>query len=117
MTDMHVALRSADPAAREGGLASDDVRRMRAAVLGARPARHAVRFGTGLVAMCSVFLLVLVAVVLVERYRPAKVVTMEPTAPAPIAAVERPTRQLQFALPGGTTLIWVFGEATGRGDK
>jgi hypothetical protein len=98
-------LRKGDPIGREPTLGEDEVARMRRAVLGAERARPP-RFRTAQVVVAALLSLVVGLGAWVQRFDPSRNPPAEPVLGAPAAAGER--RQLQFATPGGTRVIWVF---------
>ena len=112
--DLKHRLSEADPVTREPGLDTFHVDAMRQRVL--LEARRAEREGVGdaerggfsrawwfrpaaVAAALAVCLVTAVAIGLRMNER-------QPLAPAP--AVQQTTRQLQFATPGGTRIIWTF---------
>jgi len=111
MKDVGDLLREADPVAREGRLPPDDINRMRRAVVAAvdRESPTAVWWPTPILVAATVAV-TLVAGGVVGRWLPshdaATAGDRGGAAPAAPASPER--RQLQFASPGGTRIIWVF---------
>src|SRR5262249_28586140 len=102
----------ADPLAREPGLAPADAAAIRRVVLAAAD-REA--FGPALwprpLFLATTIAATVIVGVLVGRSRPWPATpSVRPTVAAGASAVSDPAarRQLQFATPGGTRIIWVF---------
>jgi hypothetical protein len=113
MTDIGQQLRDADPLIHEPGLSPEDARKIRQEVVAA--ARESgFRSGTWQPALiAAVAMLALAAVVGVKRWRSAEFTTSTVPEADVIPATEpgrspAARRQLQFATPGGTRVIWVF---------
>jgi hypothetical protein len=95
-------LREGDPVAREGGLDAAERDRMRRAVLGAASVPPAREWTTRLAV--AGLLGVVFGLGAWVRWETAR-------APVPAGfepAVQSDRRQVQFATPGGTRVIWVF---------
>ena len=110
MKDVGRLLRNADPLAHEEGLPPSAVTEMRRAIVAAAgdAERHAGWWPTPLVVAATVAMTV-AAGVMVGRslaWRGAQTAAARPQPAS--AAVISPRRQLQFATPGGTRIIWVF---------
>jgi hypothetical protein len=111
MKDVGDLLREADPVARERGLSPDEINRMRRAIVSAagRDSATAIWWPTPILVAATVAV-TLVAGVVVGRWLPSHDAAMAGdrggASPAAPASPER--RQLQFASPGGTRIIWVF---------
>jgi hypothetical protein len=101
-------LREHDPAAAEARLAAPDVDAIRrAAVAAARePQRPPVRWRQPLAMAAIVVLMIGAGAVAGRRVNEQE----QRNSPAAVVPVESPSepRQLQFATPGGTRIIWVF---------
>jgi len=116
MNDLQARLRDADPLRSEGGLAGDDADVMRRRVIEAierQPAPQAFWPRPMLVA-ATVALTLAAGVVVGRRLPPPDESMRAATSGAPTlalgasAAADR--RQLQFATPGGTRIIWIFDQ-------
>jgi hypothetical protein len=117
MKDIGQLLRESDPLAHEAGLAVDEVRRMRRTVTGAASVDAGSKASTPfwpppvLVGVTVGFALVLATIVGRHLPPPQDQAAIGGRVPAPVgeAAMPEPARrQLQFATPGGTRIIWVF---------
>ncbi len=119
MRDPSSLLRAADPLLDESGregLSADDAQSIRQAMLGtyaavpdAVEARPLWRRPLPLAAAAA--LLASVSGVVAHRFlTPLDVREPASTSAAPIAAGDAERRQLQFATPGGTRIIWVFDD-------
>ena len=108
MNEWERQLRDGDPLVSEPDLAQREVDRMRRAVLTA-PREHASPSRVPWLAV-AVTVLGVVAGVVVTRRPPDAPTAARVLVPAvtDAAATLPPPRQLQFATPGGTRLIWVF---------
>jgi hypothetical protein len=106
MKDLGTLLRETDPLIREDGLLPADVARMRRAIVAAadHESATAVWWPRPLVVAATVAV-TLVGGVVVGRWLPSRDATI--AAPSQSAA-SHDRRQLQFATPGGTRIIWVF---------
>jgi hypothetical protein len=117
MTDLNITqlLRDADPARDDDGLTVEDAQAMRQAILAAVPADAPVMASWFRpLAMASMAALI-AAVSSIAGHRAVSTIRSIagtlPAGPAPILdAAEVDCRQLQFATPGGTRIIWVFDE-------
>jgi hypothetical protein len=113
MKDVRSLLGEADPLRREPELSESDVARMRSAVVNA--ARHsqvAPRFWSSALAMAAVVVFAVIAGTLGGRNLPTRQASsqIEPAMAQPAHAnAER--RQVQFATPGGTRIIWTIDPA------
>ena len=114
MDDLQARLRDADPLRTEGGLSVDDADAMRRRMIEAIERQPAVNvFWPRPMLLAATVALTLVAGVIIGRRLPPPETTLRPSmsgapAIASTAAVDR--RQLQFATPGGTRIIWVFDQ-------
>jgi hypothetical protein len=110
MKDVGRILRNADPLAREGELPPSAVTDMRHAIVAAaRGAEPAAAWWPRPILVAATVAITLVAGVTMGRWLPwrnARPAAVRPEASS--AAVSAPRRQLQFATPGGTRIIWVF---------
>lgn len=113
MTDLTRLLRDADPVREDGQLGSEEAQRIRRTVLAALPEQSPIRtpwhrpFALAAVAVLFLALGTMAGHRALSRRVPAP--------PAPDLAIvdgqgggER--RQLQFATPGGTRVIWIFDD-------
>jgi hypothetical protein len=114
MTDLRRRLVEGDPLRNEATLAPPDVTRIRRRVIDAATAQPFVHQWTVSVSVAVVLLLVVAAGVGVTRSRLAGEPRSAALVEKPIAAgaPHQPLRrQLQFATPGGTRVIWIFNDA------
>jgi hypothetical protein len=107
--DIGRVLRNADPLAREEGLPADAVSDMRRAIVAA--AKEVPQPGwwpRPLLVGATVATMLIGGVAAGSRllWRDAGTTTIQPATSS--AAADSPRRQLQFATPGGTRIIWVF---------
>ncbi len=111
MTDWRAALRETDPGA-HAQLSNDDAQAMRRAVLAALPARVG---SDGRMWVQPLLLAATVALMIVTGAAAGRHASVEPaggSAQDTAVATETPEmRQLQFATPGGTRIIWTFNSA------
>ena len=112
MKEVGDLLREGDPISREGGISAADVSRMRRAIVAAARDRES---ATNLwwpkpMIVAATVAVTLMAGVLVGRLLPARDVAIVGGADDVSLDSARPIerRQLQFASPGGTRIIWVF---------
>jgi hypothetical protein len=107
MKDLNTVLREADPAADDAGLSPVEIAAMRRAVLAAAhpPAVLTTPWQRPL-AVAAMVALTLAGGVIAGRYLPPPEVPAGSPVMIPVQEGER--RQLQFATPGGTRIIWVF---------
>lgn len=115
MNDWKTALRDGDPAA-HAQLRSDEVQAMRRAVLSAVPRPAAARprvWMQPLLVAATIALMIGTGAVAGRRaaheVRGTGAVAADPD--------EHETRQLQFATPGGTRIIWVFNSDFDRNES
>ena len=116
LDQLNAALVSGDPVAREVGLSAAEIDAMRRAVVAAAEAHAAASFWPR-----PLFLAATVAVTIVVGVAlGARLPQRAPRPPAAQLALSEPAvsttrvderRQLQFATPGGTRIIWVFDPA------
>ena len=111
MKDLGDLLREADPVTRERPLPTDEINRMRRAVVAAAggSSTTAVWWPAPILVAATVAV-TLVAGVVAGRWLPSHDAAIDGhRGGAPSAAPAAPERrQLQFASPGGTRIIWVF---------
>ena len=111
MTDWREELLAGDPIAAAPELSSADVDANRRVVLTAAPLRHRGPAGFAVALVCSLSILAAGSVWIV-RQRPQR--AGEPRATASSTTLDHPPsdqperRQVQFATPGGTRVIWVL---------
>lgn len=116
MIDLSTLLKDADPVAREGPLSPDDAQRMRRDTLAALPdaARARPFWRRPLTFAAAAAMLMTVITVAGHRGKSAPTVDDPSMPPARVADAgasgSTSTRQLQFATPGGTRIIWIFDE-------
>lgn len=117
MTDFTTLLRDGDPVRGDGELSPADAQRMRRAIVAASrepaPARTPWQRPFAIAATAAL----LVAVGTMAGHRAMDETTEQPigpvTAEAPLTAggsADSDRRQLQFATPGGTRIIWIFDQ-------
>jgi hypothetical protein len=117
LPDVRKLLNDGDPLREDAGLAPVDAERMRRVIVSAAHESAPVRtpwlrpFAITAVGL----LLVVVATMTGDRVTIAPAPAPAPTAPDPLAAVgggagDGERRQLQFATPGGTRIIWIFDQ-------
>lgn len=109
MKSLRILLREGDPVEREPALTPDDVERMRRTVLAsavsARPRDWTMRVALA----AALSLLVGVGAWLGHATTRQRTVPQLPAGPDRTAAAQGDSkRQVQFATPGGTRIIWVF---------
>jgi len=109
MKDIGRLLRDGDPVALEPEMSSADVQAVRRAVLAALATTHRARsrWPGPLFAGAAVTAALAAGVLVGLRTAAPRVSPME-TASTHAADAEDAHRQLQFASPGGTRIIWVF---------
>ena len=113
MDDLHAALIGGDPIAHEPGLPADDAKAIRRAVIAAAETieSRGAWWPQPLFLAATVAATILIGITLGARLpradtRPASTQTRSALASSAAETDER--RQLQFATPGGTRIIWVF---------
>jgi len=114
MNDVGRLLRDADPLTREEGLrpaSADDMRG--AIVVAARDASQPLVWWPRPIVVAATVVVTLSAGVVIGRalpWRDARTAAVRPEASSSSSAgaVSSERRQLQFATPGGTRIIWVF---------
>ena len=113
LDQLKAALVGGDPVAREAGLSAAEVDAMRRAVVAAAETQVSAAFWPRPLFLAATVAVTIVVGVVLGAGLPMK----EPRPPAarlalsePAASTTRTTerRQLQFATPGGTRIIWVF---------
>jgi hypothetical protein len=104
MKPLQTRLRDADPVAHEPPLSEADVERMRRAVMAGVDTQEPV-FGAW---RRMVLAAAMAAVVLAGLTSVARRLTPVPSVERTDVAGQPATRQLQFATPGGTRVIWFF---------
>jgi hypothetical protein len=112
---VRVTLVDADPFAREGGMSVEDVGRIRGVVVAAADAERDIAFWPRPIFVGATLAVMMLAGIIVGSGLPRReTVSAQPTAAhgasqSAMQLAER--RQLQFATPGGTRIIWVFDPA------
>ena len=106
--DIHALLDAADPLRHEPELSASDSARMRQALMSAMPqAAPAIAWWPRALAAAALVVLMVIAGTVSNRDKARKVESGDATKVAvPIDPPER--RQLQFATPGGTRIIWTL---------
>jgi hypothetical protein len=115
MKSLRTLLREADPVEREPALTPDEIGRMRRRVFDAGPPVRSGAWGPHL-AVATVVMLALAVGATSKQWRPdlwpARAPQPGHVDPIRDDGVATPTtdarRQLQFATPGGTRVVWVF---------
>jgi predicted pyridoxine 5'-phosphate oxidase superfamily flavin-nucleotide-binding protein len=113
LEQLNAALAGGDPVAREAGLAAADLAAMRRAVVAAAETQASASFWPHpMFLAATVAATIVVGVVLgaglpqrAPRPPASRLALSDPAVPT-TGVAER--RQLQFATPGGTRIIWVF---------
>jgi len=113
MTDLTRLLKDADPVRQDGQLGTDQAQRIRRTVLAALPEQSPVRTPWHRpFALAAVALLVLALGTMAGHRALTRSVPVPPAADLAVVdgqgGGER--RQLQFATPGGTRVIWIFDD-------
>ena len=111
MKDVGDLLREGDPIAREGGLSPADVGRMRRAVVSAADHESAMAawWPRPILIAATVAVTLMAGVIVGHRLPSRDAAIADDAGERPSrAAVSAERRQLQFASPGGTRIIWVF---------
>jgi hypothetical protein len=111
MRDVGDLLREGDPIAREGGMSAGDISRMRRAVVAAADHESAMTaWWPRPILVAATVAVTIVAGVIVGRRLPSHDAAIADLArePSSRTAASAERRQLQFASPGGTRIIWVF---------
>jgi|RhiMetdeSRZDD1v2_1073273.scaffolds.fasta_scaffold01017_6 hypothetical protein len=110
MKDVGDLLRDGDPIAREGGMSDADISRMRRAVVSAANHESAMTaWWPRPILIAATVAVTIVAGVIVGHRLPPRDAAIDDIASAPSSrTVSAERRQLQFASPGGTRIIWVF---------
>ena len=108
--NMRSILEAADPVPREPGLSDSDAARMRQVIVSVPGVTEPARIWFPTVAVAAVAALLVVGGTIAGLRRPATEPHVAQKAVAiPIDAGER--RQVQFATPGGTRIIWTLDPA------
>jgi hypothetical protein len=111
--DLRDHLRESDPVAQEPGLSDDERRTMRRAVVAAVESdRVRMPWWRPMLMVATVTAVILAAVALRNRGPARDREPNQPSADRPAsvqtAVLGGERRQIQFATPGGTRIIWVF---------
>lgn len=108
MTNIRALLTEADPLRSDPGLSDIDAARMRSVILSTgREAQPALVFWPSALAIAAVVILMVVVGGIAGRRLPARETAVSvDIAVVPADAGER--RQVQFATPGGTRIIWTL---------
>jgi len=108
MKDIRSWLREADPLRAESGLSESDAARIRnVAVASARTAPAVGLFWRGALAAAAALALMIAAGTFAAR-QPAAPRPATPGAASTVEPASGERRQLQFATPGGTRIIWTL---------
>jgi hypothetical protein len=112
MKDVGPILRDADPLTREESLSPSTVHDMRRAIVAAASdASQPVVWWPRPLVVATTVAMTLGAGVMIGRalpWREARTTSAPPPLSSSSAAANSERRQLQFATPGGTRIIWVF---------
>ena len=118
MNDWRTALREGDPAA-HAQLSNGDAQAMRRAVLASVPSvAQRVRRAWAQPLLVAATVAIMIGTGALAGHRAA--IQQPSVPPAEAVAIdpgEQPTRQLQFATPGGTRIIWVFNPQFDRNES
>lgn len=113
MTDLNRLLNDADPVRDDRGISRVDAERMRRVILSAalQPAPEQTPWLRPFSIAAVGALLVVVGTLAGHRIadRPSPAATPDPVS-APSGSTSDDRRQLQFATPGGTRIIWIFDQ-------
>lgn len=107
MNDWRTALRDGDPAA-HAQLSNDDAQAMRRAVLAQVTSRESVRRAWMQPLLVATTIALMVGTGAVAGRRAAHDEASRAKALTMGSGAQSETRQVQFATPGGTRIIWVF---------
>jgi len=105
MKDLNQLLRDGDPLAREGQLDAEDARMIRRRVLAeakSQPTTAAAWWPRPLAVAAALAACLLIAITIGGR------LFSDEARVVPSASQATPARQMQFAAPGGTRIIWTF---------
>ena len=105
MTDIRKLLLDADPLRDETRLSPADVDAIRQAMIAAATAPHRRHFVAWLPLVAAAVVVTAMALAVTMNRAAARSMELKAADQAPDAAE---TRQVQFATPGGTRVIWVF---------
>lgn len=116
MTDIRTRLEEADPLRGDAGMSEAETARMRAAVLGATALPEpAVQWWPRAVAVAVAGALMVAVGSLAGRWLPTPRPELVPQDAA--VALEGERRQVQFATPGGTRIIWTLDPSFKLGES
>jgi hypothetical protein len=116
MTDLTTLLKDGDPVREDGELAPNDAQRMRRAIVAAafEPSPSRTPWQRPLAIAAVGALLIVVATVaghgVFLHREPIQATTTDPVALVGEGGGAGERRQLQFATPGGTRIIWIFDQ-------
>ena len=116
MIDLSTLLKEADPLVREESLSPEDAQRLRREILAALPDREVNRTLWRLPLALAAAAGMVMTVITFAGHRGGSVGSVDDLSAAAAALTDGgssgapATRQLQFATPGGTRLIWIFDE-------
>jgi hypothetical protein len=116
MIDLSTLLKDADPLAREESLSPEDAQRLRREMLAALPDREITRPLWRLPLALAAAAGMVMTVITFAGHRGGSVGPVDDPSAAAAALTDGgssgapATRQLQFATPGGTRIIWIFDE-------
>ena len=111
MNEIGRLLREGDPLAGEPSLSAADIQQMRRAVVAAAVSSRPAPWWPHPIVVAATIALTLTASVVLGRWLPPAPADGDGRAATqvPASSVPEPARrQLQFATPGGTRIIWVF---------
>jgi hypothetical protein len=115
MTDLTTLLKDSDPVREDGGLSPIDAQRMRRVIVSAALEPSPVRtpwqrpFAIAAVGALLVVVGTMAGHRVIVEHAPTPTTT-DPSASIGGSAADGERRQLQFATPGGTRIIWIFDQ-------
>jgi hypothetical protein len=107
MKNLRAVLEAADPLRDEPSLSTTDARDMRRRVLVAAPAPVSIAFPGALPVAALVVVMLVAGIAAGRRFTPAGVPPAADDAASRLPA-DGERRQVQFATPGGTRIIWTI---------
>src|ERR1700752_4548225 len=112
MTDLTTLLEEGDPVRTDGELSPDDAERMRRRIVAAalEPAPGWAPWRRPLVVWARAVCWVAAGPIRTHRTLERTVVPVDPVATFGGGGADADRRQLQFATPGGTRIIWIFDD-------
>jgi hypothetical protein len=116
MINLSTLLKDADPVAREKALSAEDAQRMRREMVSAMPECAAARPLWRRPLTFAAAAAIVMTVITVAGHRGRSVRPFDDLSVSPATPIDgapsgsNATRQLQFATPGGTRIIWIFDQ-------